>query len=351
LKVKLYACGGERDRYVSEIPLGIGYLLTNVLRADVSFVRRPEELKGAEIVGLSSTAWGAREAVDIAKKFHGGGVITVLGGQGALWSGFSDPRAHGFDFVVRGDGETALQDIIDGYAEPGVIDARRVECLDDLEFPERGECAVSVPITTSRGCPFKCAFCSSRAQWGRRPRLRSPANIMSEIEMIAERYASARELYLYDDLFAYPPRRFNELYEMWMAGDWNRRFRLRGFIRSNMASRSLFTKMKRMGFLRVRFGAESGSDRMLRVLRKGATVADHQRAVDLAADAGLRISASFMHGLPGETERDRQATNHFIARNRDKLSVEGRYEFKAFPGTDLWDGASPLDADMRVRPS
>jgi radical SAM superfamily enzyme YgiQ (UPF0313 family) len=351
LKVKIYACGGERDRYVSEIPLGVGYLLTNVKRAEISFARTVDDLADADVVGLSSTAWGLNEAVCIARRFQGSSVMTVLGGQGALWSGFNDPEHYGFDFVVRGDGETALQDIVDGAALRGVIDARRVERLDDLDFPERGACAVSVPITTSRGCPFKCSFCSSRAQWGRRPRLRSPANIMREVAEISERYTSARELYLYDDLFAYPPSRFNALYEMWVSGGWPDRFRLRGFIRSNMASKRLFVKMKRMGFSRVRFGAESGSDRMLRVLRKGATVADHQRAIDCAAEAGLQISASFMHGLPGETERDRQATSHFIARNRDRLDVEGNYEFKAFPGTDLWDGTSPLDADMRVRPS
>jgi radical SAM superfamily enzyme YgiQ (UPF0313 family) len=334
--------------------MGIGYLIANTKGAEVRYVTSVDDLVGSDIIGLSSTAWGLNEAVSIAKKFKDKLGWVVLGGQGALWGGvdgFDVPSKHGFAYVVHGDGELAFQDIVDGQAQLGSVLCKRVEDLDSLNSPERGRCDVSIPIVTSRGCPFQCKFCSSSAQWGRKPRLRSAENIMEEVRYVAERYKTARELYIQDDLFAYPPKRFNALYEMWIAEGFHKRFRLRSFVRSNMATRYLFLKMKHMGFSRVRFGAESGSDRMLKLLGKGATVADHQRAIDLASSVGIQISASFMHDLPGETERDRQETRHFVARNCDKLIVEGTYAFKPFPGTELWDGESPLDTDMRVRPS
>jgi radical SAM superfamily enzyme YgiQ (UPF0313 family) len=107
--------------------------------------------------------------------------------------------------------------------------------------------------------------------------------------------------------------------------------------------------MKRMGFCSVRFGAESGSDRMLQILGKGETVADHQQAIDLACKVGLPISASFMHDLPEETPEDIKATNDFIHRNKGRLSVEGWYKYQVFPGCDFYRGEDPLTIDMRVR--
>jgi radical SAM superfamily enzyme YgiQ (UPF0313 family) len=71
--------------------------------------------------------------------------------------------------------------------------------------------------------------------------------------------------------------------------------------------------------------------------------------VDLAAEVGLPITASFMYGLPGETKEDLALTAKFLSKNEGKLRREGWYKFRAFPGCKLWDGESPLKYDMRVR--
>ena len=107
--------------------------------------------------------------------------------------------------------------------------------------------------------------------------------------------------------------------------------------------------MKTMGFKKIRFGGESGSDRILKLINKGCTVADHQNAIDIANQIGLPISASFIHGLPGETPEDLQMTKNFIKKNKGKLQVEGDYKFSSFPGTKFYNGESPLTCDMRVR--
>ena len=66
MKIRLYSCGGEHDRCVSEIPLGIGYLIANAPSiADVTFVKTRPELTDCDIIGLSSNAWGLQEAVSI----------------------------------------------------------------------------------------------------------------------------------------------------------------------------------------------------------------------------------------------------------------------------------------------
>jgi len=348
--VKLFMCGGEHNRLVSEIPLGIGYMLTNTLDAKLVYVKDWKDLQGADIIGLSSNAWGLPEAHDIASrmKVTSPSSRIVLGGQGTLWKPLEDFNAHHFDNIVHGDGERALQAIVAGHVPAKTVVEKRVEDIDTLKFPERGRCKASVPIITSRGCPYNCAFCTSRAQWGK-PRLRSVDNLAAEIEYLLGRYKKMTELYILDDLWAYPQKRFDEFYSWWMSHKMNKRLSVRGFVRSNMVTKDLLLKMKRMGFSRVRFGAETASPRLLKAINKGATVEDHQRAIDLAQEVGLPITASFMRKLPGETREDRKLTQKFLVKNKGKLRIEGNYEFKPFPGCALYKGESPLKFDMRVR--
>lgn len=340
MKICLYACGGEK--YSGEYPLGLGFLKANI-NADIRIVNHIVEARGADILGLSSNAWGLREARAICA--DPSWPLVVLGGQGALWSGFDN--GGDFDFVVRGDGELALEAIIDGFTGSKVL-TMRVPDLDSLNPPDRGNCHSCVPLITSRGCPFHCAFCSSHTQWGA-PRFHSIGWVMNDIRDCIYRHHPIREFHILDDLWAYPTARFAEFRDAWMKAGYHKLYQLRGFIRSNMASKEMFKDMKRMGFSRIRFGAETGSDRLLKLLSKGETVADHQRAIDLAHEAGLPISASFMRGIPGETAEDVAATAAFLERNKGKLSIEGNYVFKPFPGSTLHAGESPFALDMRVR--
>ena len=100
---------------------------------------------------------------------------------------------------------------------------------------------------------------------------------------------------------------------------------------------------------RIKFGAESGSNRILKIYNKQATVEDNQKTIDIANRAGLSISASFIHDFPQETREDVEATKNFIKINKGKLIVGGFYKFQAFPGTKFYDGKSPLEYNMQIR--
>ncbi len=336
MKIKLYQCGGEQS--LSEYPLGLGYLKANCA-ADVEIVNDRRELTGCDLIGLSSSAWGLREAVDILESAK---VPVAIGGPGTLWEGLGE---YPFEHIVIGEGESSLASILDGSATGKVVRSELV-VLDTLNYPHRGRCGRAVPILTSRGCPYSCAFCSARSFWGR-IRYHSAEYFMGEVEHIIGMYPRADRLHILDDLFIANVPRFWRIHDLWMGKGCNRRLKLRAFVRSNLLTPEIATAMREMGFRRVRFGAESGSDRMLKLLNKGATVEDNRRAVDTARKAGLSISCSFMHGLPGETKEDREATRSFIKEN--KIKVEGWYRYQSFPGTRLWNGENPLKLDMRVR--
>jgi len=340
LKVKLYMCGGEES--VSEYPLGLGYLKTNCT-GDITIVKDRAELKDCDLIGLSSTTGGLREAVEIVTESE---IPVTIGGQGTMWDGLDD---YPFEHIVHGEGETALQDIIDGSAE-GLkhIRCTNIPDLDTLRFPDRGRCGVLVPILTSRGCPWNCYFCSSQRYWGK-TRWHSAEYFLDEVDFIKSRYPQSAILYIMDDLFIVDKKRFNKIYEQWMTKGLNNRFELQSFVRSNCMTLDKAKKMKAMGFRSVRFGAESGSDRMLKIINKQETVEDHQRCVDICNEVGLNVCCSLIQYLPGETVEDRILTAKFRMKNHRNLCVSGNYRFQAFPGTHFYNGENPLEGDWRTR--
>ncbi len=340
MKIKLFMCGGEKP--VSEIPLGIGYLLTNVTGHKLEVTKNVQELKDCDWIGISSTAWGVAHAIDITK---GTKIPVVIGGQGVLYDSLGD---HPFKHIVRGPGEVVLQSILDGHTHPQRIPGTNPRNIDNIKFPERGKCTATVPILTSRGCPFDCHFCSSQIYWDRAS-YHSADYMMEEVKHLLKRYPHMKVLYILDDLFISKKRRFLEIHEKWMKAGYHKRLKLKCFVRAKMFTFEVGQKLKQMGFESVRFGAESGSNRMLKLLNKMATVEDNQEVIDIGNRLGLPVQASFMKDLPGETPADAKMTDDFIKRNRGKMKVQGHYKFRPFPGTKYYAGEAIETFDMRVR--
>jgi len=339
VKVKLYLCGGEEP--ISEFPLGLGYLKSNCC-GDITIVKSRDDLKDCDLIGLSSTAGGLMEAVDIVMNTD---IPVIIGGQGTMWEGLRD---YPFKHIVIGEGEEALQQILDGKATDRIMRMTNIPNLDTLCFPYRGKCGLNVPILSSRGCPWHCYFCSSQNYWGK-ARFHSAEYFIDEVDFIDKVYPSSILLYIMDDLFIVNIGRFNEIYRLWMAKRLNKRFKLHGFVRSNRMNMDIAKRMKGMGFRSVRFGAESGSNRMLKILNKQETIEDHQRCIDICNRTDLPVCCSIMNYTPGERIEDRNLTGEFIERNKGKLVISGNYRFQPFPGTHFYNGENPLEGDWRTR--
>ena len=339
MKIKFYLCHQQSMGKRSQYPLGLGYLLTNCY-AETEVVTSPEDLVDCDLIGLSADASGTREAVEIMQATD---IPVVVGGHATLWEPLQE---YDFAHIVLGEGEVALQQIVDGGAEK-VIRAEPIADLDGLRFPERGKCDVVVPVLTSRGCPWSCKFCSSSAFWGN-VRYHSPQYFIDEVNYVARYYPRAREIYVIDDLFTASKERFYAIAELWMREGLHRRWRLNSFIRSNTFDFKMGRTMKSMGFRNVRFGLETASDRLLESINKQTTAADHQRVIDICNDLGLPVGYSVLWGLPGETLVDQAMTVNFINKNRQRAQIQGNYQFQAMPGTAFYDGKSPIDNDLSI---
>ena len=183
--------------------------------------------------------------------------------------------------------------------------------LDALPFPARdllpnaayirhGRRRDGYAVTTvmsSRGCPYACEFCSN-VVFGASYRERSPANVIDEVEEALalgyDRIAFA------DDVFTMRPERVaavcDEIERRGLRFDWECLARVDG------VDRATAVRMRRAGCRTVFFGIESGSDDVLRMMRKGITAAQARDAVWAAHDAGLEAGAFFILCYPGETD-------------------------------------------------
>ena len=170
-------------------------------------------------------------------------------------------------------------------------------------------------MITSRGCPQQCAFCD-RAVFGNGYRKRSPENVLGEVDELAYKYG-AREIRFFDDCFTLDKERVMKI----CHGLRKIKPRLPWTCLTTVGSvtKELLKEMSSSGCWQVLYGLESGSDRMLKLLKKGATLEQNIQAVRWAKEAGLSVRADFIVGTPGETEESLRETLAFALKDEIRL--------------------------------
>jgi radical SAM superfamily enzyme YgiQ (UPF0313 family) len=183
-------------------------------------------------------------------------------------------------------------------------------------------------LMMSRGCPGSCTYCATAH---RKFRQRSPEPVVAEIEHLHERYG-VREIYFYDDTFNLSKSWLYEFREHLKCAGLLGKLSFRCLIR---ADRGMLPLLKELGVYMIGIGVESGSPDVLRRINKKV----HPRQVEAtyaeAKRLGMYCQGTFMVGIPGEIEADRQMTVDLIKRlplNYFSMAICALY-----PGTKLWE--------------
>ncbi|MEE2779321.1 MAG: radical SAM protein [Myxococcota bacterium] len=183
-------------------------------------------------------------------------------------------------------------------------------------------------VLSSRGCALGCIFCApvERETFGTQYRWRSPDNICDELEHLAELGANA--VYFIDDFFGFSPKRISALceriIERGISLPWVAQVRAHGL------SLEVLQLMRRAGCSTLCFGAESGTDRVLEILKKGVSVAQIREQALKIRQAGIQSVGYFIVGVPGETDDERSTTYDFI--EEIAPDVVQLHIFNVFPG-------------------
>ena len=251
------------------------------------------------------------------------------------------------DAIVSGVGETTLVNLLDGRREgcfdacPGAwvragtkfLDGGAAEPLGDLDgipFPDFGGIdmalyrnPITLPTYFGRGCLNQCAFCETKAYWGRWQN-RSGARVAQEIEALCLRYPGIKRFEFCDPILNADVRELeffcNRILEARRSGmpaiDWSGS----AVIRPDMTL-ALFRKMKAAGCEGLHIGVESGSQRVLDSMRKRQTIPSVKRFLKDAKAAELRSLVNLMVGFPTETEEDFRQTLDFVVGNADAIAI------------------------------
>jgi len=156
-------------------------------------------------------------------------------------------------------------------------------------------------VITSRGCPYPCTFCSVAPVWDHRSFHRRVEAVVEEMRVLHER-GGAQLILFQDEFFVSGPERVLAFCRALERSGLDLKWK--AFGRINLTTDEMMRAMERTGCVEIRFGVESGSDRILKLTRKGFTAAETYDVVRRATDLFRRTDLFYVWGFPFETMDD-----------------------------------------------
>jgi anaerobic magnesium-protoporphyrin IX monomethyl ester cyclase len=271
-------------------------------------------------------------------------------------------RQHrGLDFIIRGEPELTVDELLDALAGHRTIDSvpglaflnsaglltvtaerdlpKDLDALPDPAWHLLDLSAYRLPlkgrpflmVVPTRGCPYACSFCTTHSYYGKNLRRRSPTRVVAELQRNITTFG-IRDFLFWSDTFTLDKTHVKELCQAIIAA--NLQIQWAANSRVDTADLKTFQKMRQAGCWMVSFGIESGSQTVLDQLKKGADVAEAKQAVGWAKQAGLQVAGHFVLGLPGDSEVSIRETIHFS--RTLALDFAQYYCAVPFPGSSLY---------------
>lgn len=252
------------------------------------------------------------------------GYIVLGGAQMSFEKESTLKDSEGVDFAIVGEGEEVMVDLIESleagkdlqdvrgliYRENEVIKInpprKWIEDLNKLPFPDYCLFGMEkVPewytyrISTSRGCPFRCAFCNPHTMQGKW-RTRDFNLAIEELKYAREQF-DVHRFDICEPVFNLTSERVIEFCELLIKEEINMPWTCNSGLRADNISDEMIKIMKRSGFYNMKIGVETLSTEVFSNINKGETIEDIVRAVEIGKRNGLRVLGSFILGLPGAT--------------------------------------------------
>jgi radical SAM superfamily enzyme YgiQ (UPF0313 family) len=269
-------------------------------------------------------------------------IVTVVGGPHVSLYPKEAAALPGVDYAVCGEGEYAFAELLDSLAAgrrrddiEGVLTKNNfgmpakqltIDNLDSLPVIDHtlvpyekyySILSKSNPVTvmmTSRGCPFKCAFCP---QAGTKIRRRSPKNVVEEIRRCVE--LGIKDILFFDELFTLEKKRVEELCSEFIASGLKFRWHIRTRIKD--VDDETLNLMKRSGIRLIQFGIEAGTERIQKLMNKNLDLEKTAKVIKAARSHGILTYGNFMIGSPTETVEEIRQTIDYACRIRLDFAV------------------------------
>ena len=312
---------------------------------------RKIEKETPKIIGISSLTSNIRGAVQLArslKKKYKNEFTIALGGPHISADPTFITRFPYFDIGISREADITLPDIADqiirkGKKIKGFFDGEIPVCLDEFPFPARHLIDWSrYPafrthnILASRGCPFRCIFCSTPSI-EKRNRFRSPKLLIEEMKL-AYRYTKTKYFTFIDDTLT-----INRKYMLSLCDEMIEQgidFKWEGQTRANLIDDQLLAIMKKAGCYELSFGIESGNERIRNeIINKKIKDSDIERALELCYKHRILADYYLMLGFPEEGKKEVEDTVNFPFKYRLKPNIFGIHITLPLPGSMIYEKA------------
>jgi len=327
-------------------------------------------IENPDFVGITAMTSNVNSAINLARKVKEANedVSVILGGPHATLFPEDILRlVPEVDVVVHGEGEETIVQLAKTLEKKESLNPRilgiayrankniqvsqrrpyisDIDCLPFPAFhllpmdryklhPPHGRRQPSMPVVTSRGCPYRCIYCS-KSVFGSKYRANSPTYVANEIEYLMEKF-NAKEITFYDDVFTLDKKRVyaicEELDKRGIDVPWTCETRV------NLVDKELVERMKKSGCYLIAYGVESGNQTILDNLKKDILLEQVTRAFEITHEVGIQTVAYFMIGSPGETPETIKETID-LAKKLDPDFAQFSIS-TPFPGTELFNLAN-----------
>jgi anaerobic magnesium-protoporphyrin IX monomethyl ester cyclase len=286
------------------------------------------------IVGMSCMTLTISRGFELARKIKemAPDTIVIMGGIHPTVLPDDCFQTGMVDIVVKGEGEQTLSELYElikagkpyedvagiVYPKDGKVvhnlGRPLIKDIDDIpEFPydlfenDRDKYKDFGTMVTSRGCPFDCIFCSQRAISGKAFRYASIERSMSEIDKLINKYG-VKTIWFNEDSFAINRKRVFAMCEAIIERGFHKQAEFIAELRADSTDRELLTKMYEANFTMLACGAETGSERLMKIINKKETVEQNNEFIRLASEIGIKVSTTYIFGFPTETKEERRET-------------------------------------------
>lgn len=192
----------------------------------------------------------------------------------------------------------------------------------------------SIPILTSRGCPFNCTFCTGYKISGKNFRARSPENIIEELKQLKQKY-KIKEFQIWDDNFTLNKKRSMEFCNLLIKEKLDLIWWCPNGVRMETLDYELLKKMKDAGCYAIVLGIESGSKKIQKDMKKNLDFKKLREVVNIAYKLKLRTQGFFIIGYPTETKEDIVKTIKLAKSLPLDRATFGL--FQPLPGSDIFN--------------
>ncbi|HOC90980.1 MAG TPA: radical SAM protein [bacterium] len=190
------------------------------------------------------------------------------------------------------------------------------------------------PLITTRGCPYSCRFCAAGVAMGKKLRHRDPDSIVDEMTLLKKDH-DIHEIQIMDDNFAADAKFAMKVCETIIRRNTDVVWGCPPGIRIDCISDELISAMKRAGCYSTSLGIESGSQRVLNLMKKRINLNEVPEKIAILKKHGIRSTGLFILGYPGETVQEmRETINLSLKLDINRVNF---FTFTPFPGSEIYD--------------